>query len=111
MSTKLKFAAPEHITQRDVFGIPFATTASTPSEYDARTDDDLDSALPQDTALLAYDYICKLAVEHALILNASGGITTIVHPDTQRAAGLYEHIQWVHGLGKHPDTIKMEATS
>jgi hypothetical protein len=45
----------------------------------------------------AYDEIVKLAREHALIWQAVGGIVTIVHPDTQRSAGLYAKIQAMHG--------------
>ncbi len=56
----------------------------------------------------AYDHICEIAKEHALILNAFGGVVTIVHPDTQRQESLYDHIQYVHGLGAHPDTLERE---
>ena len=56
----------------------------------------------------AYEQICELARNNALILNAAGGVVTIVHPATQRAEGLYEHIQYVHGLGKHPKTLAEE---
>ena len=45
----------------------------------------------------AYDEVCRLAREHALIWQAHGGVVVIVHPDTQKAEGLYEQIQWVHG--------------
>ncbi|CAJ0894095.1 hypothetical protein R77569_04369 [Ralstonia mannitolilytica] len=50
----------------------------------------------------AYDEICRLAREHALVWQAGGGVVTIVHPDTQKEAGVYGQIQWVHGLGPHP---------
>jgi hypothetical protein len=56
----------------------------------------------------SYEQICELARNNALILNAAGGVVTIVHPATQRAEGLYEHIQYVHGLGKHPKTLAEE---
>lgn len=56
----------------------------------------------------AYEQICEIARKNALILNAAGGVVTIVHPATQRADGLYEHIQYVHGLGKHPKTLAEE---
>ena len=53
----------------------------------------------------AYDRICVIAREYALILSAAGGVVKIVHPSTQRSEGVRDHIQWVHGLGKHPETI------
>lgn len=56
----------------------------------------------------AYKQICEIARKNALILNAAGGIVTIVHPATQRADGLYERIQHMHGLGKHPRTLAEE---
>lgn len=56
----------------------------------------------------AYDRICAIAREYALILSAAGGVVTIVHPETQRAEGVRDHIQWLHGLGKHPETIARE---
>ena len=56
----------------------------------------------------AFEHVCQIAREHALIYHASGGVVTIVHPDTQREEGLYEHIQWLHGLGKHPQTLEQE---
>jgi len=54
----------------------------------------------------AYQEIAHMAREHALVHQASGGIILIVHPDTQKEQGIYEHIQWVHGLGPHPDKIE-----
>ena len=56
----------------------------------------------------AYTKITKIAREHALISAAAGGVVVIMHPDTQREQGLYEHIQWVHGLGEHPETLKQQ---
>lgn len=56
----------------------------------------------------AYDRVCAIAREYALILSAAGGVVTIVHPDTQREEGLREHIQWVHGLGEHPKTLERQ---
>jgi hypothetical protein len=53
----------------------------------------------------AYDQIAELARAHALVYQAAGGVITIVHPDTQKEEGIYEHIQYVHGLGPHPDSI------
>lgn len=50
----------------------------------------------------AYDRICQLARDHQLILEAAGGVVTICHTDVQREEGLYCHVQWVHGKGKHP---------
>lgn len=52
----------------------------------------------------AYANICVLARNHALVLEAVGGVITIVHPDVQREEGLYCHVQWVHGKGPHPDS-------
>ena len=51
----------------------------------------------------AYKQIAELAREHALIHQGYGGILVIVHPDTQKEQGIYEHVQWVHGLGPHPE--------
>lgn len=56
----------------------------------------------------AYEEIGGLARDHALILSAAGGVTTIVHPATQRREGLFEQIQHMHGLGAHPDTLARE---
>lgn len=56
----------------------------------------------------AYDEICNLGRHHALIFSAAGGVVTIVHPQTQKEEGVYEHIQWVHGLGKQPKTLEQE---
>lgn len=56
----------------------------------------------------AYDEICRLAREHALILQAAGGVVTIVHPVTQKSEGLYEQIQHLHGLGPHPSTLALQ---
>ena len=50
----------------------------------------------------AYEEICRIARAHALVLQAFGGVVTIVHPDTQKSEGLYERIQWIHGLGPCP---------
>jgi len=63
------------------------------------------------TPAQAYDEVCRLAREHALIWQASGGVVVIVHPDTQKAEGLYEQIQWVHGLGPHPGAPKPEESN
>ena len=54
----------------------------------------------------AYAEVCRIAREHALIHQGYGGVVVIVHPDTQREQGIYEQIQYVHGLGPHPDKIK-----
>lgn len=51
----------------------------------------------------AYKRISEIAREHALIYQAAGGMIVILHPDTQREQGVYDHIQWVHGLGPHPE--------
>jgi len=56
----------------------------------------------------AYEQICQIARRYALILAAAGGVATIVHPTTQREEGVYTHIQWLHGLGKHPREIERE---
>jgi len=52
----------------------------------------------------AYEKIAELARKYALVYQAYGGVMIIVHPDTQKEQGIYEHIQWVHGLGPHPST-------
>lgn len=54
----------------------------------------------------AYEAVCRLAREHALILSAAGGVVTIVHPRTQREEGLFEHIQRMHGLGPRPGALE-----
>ncbi|UZR29043.1 hypothetical protein [Methylococcus mesophilus] len=62
------------------------------------------------TAAQAYEAICKLAREHALICQAAGGVVVVVHPDTQREEGLYPSIQYAHGRGERPpSTIPPEA--
>lgn len=53
----------------------------------------------------AYDEVCRIARDHALIYQASGGVAVIVHPDTQREQGIYAHVQYVHGLGPHPNAV------
>lgn len=50
----------------------------------------------------AHDQITTMARDHALVLQAAGGVVTIVHADVQREEGLYCHVQWVHGKGRHP---------
>lgn len=50
----------------------------------------------------------ELGRSHALILSAYSGEATLVHPVKQKAEGLFEHIQCVHGLGKHPKTLECE---
>lgn len=57
----------------------------------------------------AYEEIANLAREHALIHQAASGVIVIVHPDTQKAEGIYEQIQWVHGKGPHPATANLTA--
>ena len=54
----------------------------------------------------AYDEVCRIAREHALISQAAGGVVVIVHPDTQHECGLYERIQYTHGLGPHQKATK-----
>jgi len=56
----------------------------------------------------AYDEVCRIAREHALVFSAYGGVVTIIHPETQREHGLWESIQYMHGLGKHPRTLADE---
>ena len=55
----------------------------------------------------AYDYIVKIAKEHALISEAGGGVCVIMHPQTQKESGNFEMIQYIHGLGAHPETLKI----
>jgi hypothetical protein len=56
----------------------------------------------------AYDECCRIAREHALISSACAGMTFIIHPETQKSMGEWEKIQYMHGLGKHPDTLARE---
>lgn len=58
------------------------------------------------TASEAYNAIAKLGREHALIHQAAGGVIVIVHPDTQREAGIYGMCQYMAGLGPHPDSVE-----
>jgi len=53
----------------------------------------------------AYGEVCRIAREPALTYQGSGGVVVIVHPDTQRRRGIYEQIQYIHGLGSHPDNL------
>lgn len=50
----------------------------------------------------AYDQIAKLAAEHALILQAFGGVITVVHPETQRREGIEERCLYMAGQGPYP---------
>ncbi|MCC3679195.1 hypothetical protein LLE81_00090 [Staphylococcus epidermidis] len=50
----------------------------------------------------AYDAIAKLATEHALIVQAYGGVMTIVHPDTQRQHGIEAKCLYMAGQGPWP---------
>lgn len=58
----------------------------------------------------AYEEICRIGKDHALIWQAYGGIVTIVDVDVQKQEGIYEHIQFTHGLGDFPknETIKFK---
>jgi hypothetical protein len=56
----------------------------------------------------AYDEVCRIARDHALVYQAAGGVVLIVHPDTQRERGIYDHIQYVHGLGPHPNSVEAD---
>jgi len=51
----------------------------------------------------AYEEVCRIAREHALIYQGAGGMVVVVHPGTQREQGIYERVQYIHGLGPHPD--------
>ncbi len=53
------------------------------------------------TAEEAYDQVCRIARDHALVWQGAAGVVVIVHPDVQRAEGIYDEIQWVHRLGPH----------
>lgn len=50
----------------------------------------------------AFDHIAKIAAEHALIAKASGGIVTIIHPQTQRQFGIEERCLYMAGQGEFP---------
>ncbi|WP_405118790.1 hypothetical protein [Pseudomonas leptonychotis] len=54
----------------------------------------------------AYDAVAKLAAEHALILQAFGGLITIVHPDIQRQHGVEAKCLYMAGMGPFPDETK-----
>jgi hypothetical protein len=56
----------------------------------------------------AYKQIADIARKHALIYHGVGGMLVIMHPDTQKENGVYEHVQWLHGLGPHPNAVKAE---
>lgn len=56
------------------------------------------------TPAQAYDEICRLAREHALVWQAAGGVVVMVHPETQKERGIYGQIQYMHGLGPHPQS-------
>ena len=62
------------------------------------------------TAADAYKYIAELAKTHALIWQAGGGLITIVHPDVQKEMGIWDHIQYVHGLGPFPQKTEPDST-
>ncbi|WDH37427.1 hypothetical protein [Pseudomonas chlororaphis] len=57
----------------------------------------------------AYAHIGKLAEEHALILQAFGGVMTIVHPDTQREYGVEAKCLYMAGQGPWPEEKKEES--
>jgi len=58
----------------------------------------------------AYDEVCRIARENALIHQGYGGVVVIVHPETQREYGIYDEIQYKHGLGPHPSKIEQQTT-
>jgi hypothetical protein len=51
----------------------------------------------------AFNEICKLAKEHALIWQAAGGVVIIVDQQTQKEEGIYDDVQFIHNLGKEND--------
>ena len=55
-----------------------------------------------DLAAEAYERVAQLASDHALVYQAAGGTILVVHPDTQRAQGIYELCQYMAGKGPHP---------
>lgn len=50
----------------------------------------------------AFEQIVKLARENALIRRAYGGVLLIVSIETQKELGIFEEIQYTHGLAEHP---------
>jgi len=56
----------------------------------------------------AYEEIARLGREHGLIAQAAGGTIVIVHHETQKEEGIFDHVQWVNGKGKHPETLERE---
>lgn len=59
---------------------------------------------PEDTsaAEAAYAEIARIAEQHGLILNGSGGVLTIVHPSTAKEHGVWASMQYMAGLGECP---------
>ena len=57
-----------------------------------------------------WDEVMALAKKYALIKIAAGGIAVLMCHEVQKEQGIFDHIQWVHGLGKHPGTLKEKCT-
>ena len=54
----------------------------------------------------AYDTVAEIAAEHGLILQAFGGVITVVHPDTQRQHSVEAKCLYMAGMGPFPDEPK-----
>jgi hypothetical protein len=64
-------------------------------------------AAPSDTAAeQAYAQIMKLAEQHALIVNAYGGVATIAIPREQRKADLRAVVLQAHELNETTELIR-----
>lgn len=50
----------------------------------------------------AFQQIADLARDNGLILNAYGGVITVVHPDAQKEKDLEDRILFAAGMGPFP---------
>lgn len=51
----------------------------------------------------AFQQIAELAKDNGLILNAYGGVITVVHPDTQKEKDIESRILFAAGMGPFPN--------
>lgn len=56
----------------------------------------------------AYEEIARLGREYGLIAQAASGTMVIIHHQTQKEEGIFDHVQWINGKGEHPNKIKRE---
>lgn len=50
----------------------------------------------------AFDQIVQIARDNALVHRAYGGVLLIVSQETQKELGIFDQIQYMHGLAPHP---------